>query len=295
MSMQILDIQGVEDQWEGTKGTLQFNRNWGDIVAKAQAQLHNNLNGPVAYMIDPTVILNAMIYHEIDSYEKLTPEIIASGKMEITPIDDIPCISGTPVWDRQRGEDIVLYRAFCKYLEMPGRNLLTVAQQLGVKPRTVEIISRIWSWKFRAKLYDMNEARMIEMSRGRLIVQMQNSHQKTARSLFKKCTDYLEQRIDELDPKDVINLMDKAVKLERLSLGLSPDKVSENEAGAPISINVNNNSNNTPSETMNEEITIENRNNKSEELSRILTVLQSVGGVQHIMDVPPENLEEVDD
>lgn len=57
---------------------------------------------------------------------------------------------------------------------------------------------------------------------------MENEHQKKARLLFNTAVTYLEEHIDKLDPKTATALLETAVKLERLSLGVSPDKpVSE--------------------------------------------------------------------
>jgi len=298
MSMvEVVDLYTLEQQWENTKKMVQQQNQWATIVSRAQAQLHNDLASPMIYLIDPMVIFSAMVYDKIETYEQMSADTYTMSKLKIEAVDDLPCYEGRPIWDRLNGENVVLYKAFARYRDMDVRDISKLAEIEGIKVRTLDILSRIWHWKLRVKLFDMNEERIIELNRHRLVRSMQNTHQETASKLFKKSTDYLLANINDMDPKDVIALMDKAVKLERLSLGLSPDKVGEGEA-TPLSINVHSNTNllgaGTPAQEIKKEITPENKNEITEEMAKVLAVINQVGGLSNVIDIPDEELEEVE-
>lgn len=104
------------------------------------------------------------------------------------------------------------------------RSLYIVAQRANVSRNVIKVISNMYHWAVRVKAFDIYRKAQIELHRSFEVERMEGTHAKAARVIFDRCMDYLEDNLEQLDPKTALSWLQTAVELERLSLGLSPDK-----------------------------------------------------------------------
>ena len=174
--------------------------------------------------------------------ERIPNAIMAQISVDLDFGEGFPTANGLPFWERLDGELLPYYTLFKIYrdvLPLYGRRSIhEVARRQQVSVRTVRAISRLYHWPQRAAAFDAYRALEIELMRTKAIQDMQSKHSTAANKLFNVAVDYLESAAKDLDPKAAISLAELAVRLERLSYGMSPDKpTSHDESGPRIQVN----------------------------------------------------------
>lgn len=136
-------------------------------------------------------------------------------------------------WERLPEETSRAYKAFCIYRDMgPSRSIQKVAQEWSSGGHTSRL--KEWSskshWTERATAYDeyLDEIRRSEQEDE--IREMAERHAREAQLLQDKAIEKLESlNIDEMKPQDVVKFYDIAVKIERLSRGVSTENIKREE------------------------------------------------------------------
>lgn len=192
-------------------------------VSSLQASLPVSSEGlPHAYINASTVLERGILQDE------LSKEAIDASVVQINFLEGFPTVDGLPLWERLEGEVIEYYDLYKCYRNMKDgkgtRSLASVAEFGHVPISHIHILAQVYHWSIRVKAYDTYRQVEFEAERQRFIKMMESKHRNAAEKLFDDCIGYMKDNIKALTPKDAIKWLEMAVKLERLSLGLDPDK-----------------------------------------------------------------------
>jgi len=251
-----------------------------------QALNHNDL--PLSY-IDPQAIVATGLVGEITANE------INAAIIPLDYLEGYPVISGLPFWEKLDGEVLYFYRLFKSFRNMKeetgSRSLHKVAELSGQEASVINSLARAYHWQSRVKAYDAYKNIQLDNIRRTNIEKMENKHHAAAETMFS----YIKTIIEEL----LINLKAKpektpeyqtqlrlwfreAVKLERLSLGLSIDKPSEiQEAMGSVITNYNINQPDNRQVNLN---TQKNTGIKTDKLESVLNVLSDAGVLSQLLE-----------
>lgn len=227
-----------------------------------QSALPNNQYGPTAYIKPDAINLN----EDIPSLEHIT--------QPIDYIDTFPIIDGLPFWERLDCEPFDYYDLFKDYRNDDQHSLKRIARKYELPNSFVHALSKIYHWQARAAQYDRYQANEFEKARNKAIVAMEGRHKKAAEELFDIVLTEIkkwkkENLLTTASLKELKDLLETAIKFERLSLGISPDKPITEEDVKPIRniININSTKNTQNQNTINLE------KPQPEEVSRLQQVL----------------------
>lgn len=140
-------------------------------------------------------------------------------------------------WERQPGESVRAYAAFCAYRDMPPgeRSLRALAARLGYEkaakagrvPSHIQRWSTRWRWVERARAWDDEQDRRAREEQIRAVREMRERHAREAVALQQKALARLKAMDpNELSPGDVLRYFIEAAKLERVSRG-EPETIQE--------------------------------------------------------------------
>jgi hypothetical protein len=149
------------------------------------------------------------------------------------------------LWDRLPGESPKAYRAFCVYRDLgPGRCLDQASRsyhqrqraeadgtQPGRQPRASGTIRRWaerWNWSVRAMAWDQELEQVKRKKQVEEVEEMAQRHAREALMLQNKAVERLRQlRPEELKPRETLDYLIEAAKLERLSRGEPTERLAE--------------------------------------------------------------------
>jgi hypothetical protein len=139
----------------------------------------------------------------------------------------------TPLrYERQPGETVKAYAAFCVYRDLgAGRGLRDACRRFYgesvAKRGQIEQWSKQWKWVERAKAWDDELDRVNREAQAKARKEMGERHAKVAVALQEKAIQRLKSmKPEELSSSDLIRYFVEAAKLERLSRG-EPDSIEE--------------------------------------------------------------------
>lgn len=152
--------------------------------------------------------------------------MLDSATIPLTYYEGFPVTpSGLPFWEKLTYEPKEAYNAFIDYLEMGGaRQLyLLVAYDLGELKDWFH--SFYWGYRVRSfDLFKLANAQKIKLQR---MLQTEDSHFMMAEKLIKGVMNHLntdnnlQSKIEELDLDKLVAVLDKLVKVQRISVGLA--------------------------------------------------------------------------
>jgi hypothetical protein len=148
-----------------------------------------------------------------------------AATLPITYHEGFPALEdGTPFWRKLVTEDSVAFEAFVQYLELGGARKRTDLQ--GYPQEAVTEWFHVNFWTYRVKAFELY--RVVDAQKTRLLrmLKTEDSHFVMAERLFKKIdtiTDGVdfEEALKKLEPEKLINILDKIVKIQRISVGLA--------------------------------------------------------------------------
>lgn len=200
-------------------------------------------NRPLGY-VDPERVLATGMLGDVQSFLNAPPEDVV---VPISYLEGFATIGGIPFWERLDGEPIPYYDVFKMYrdevllepikdnggLAKGGmRALHTLSSRSNLDLKTLNAMRETYSWSLRAKAFDDYREKQRSILKEREVRTMENKHAKAARQVFDTCLGYINDHAEELSPKTALSWFEAAVKLERLSYGLLPDKPGSVVAGA---------------------------------------------------------------
>lgn len=139
-------------------------------------------------------------------------------------------------WERLQREPDAAWGAFVYYRDTNPRNR-SIKKCVNALYGTLDAVSSWekysvkWRWRERVEAWDAEQDRVAREARLEAIRQMDDRHVSEARALQAKALERLRQ-IDpkELKPREVLNYLIEAAKLERLAMG-QPDQIVEQRQG----------------------------------------------------------------
>ena len=148
-------------------------------------------------------------------------------------------------WDQLPGESSKAYAAFGIFRDLGPRRSLNEASRVyyGQAPPAenttatgrrrkasgqVRLWAERWNWPARARLWDQELERVKRMKQLEAVDEMAERHAKEALMLQNKAVERLRQlRPEELKPRDTLDFLVEAAKLERLARGEPTERVAE--------------------------------------------------------------------
>jgi len=211
--------------------------------------LHTPDGSPLAYVDPPTIQEN---YYDLPP-EEAHPNDVHDALLPLTHHDGYPSTpNGTPFWERLENEPQEYYDLFRIYRDdtylkslqtaqtqnqNPGRypvhapeghrsrrTITAVADRTDTDRDVVKTLALLYHWYSRAAEYDKFNQKQLELRKQAEIAHMENTHRNAAQQIFNTAMEYFEEHKDELNPKTALELLQTAVELERLSLGMPKDK-----------------------------------------------------------------------
>ena len=86
-------------------------------------------------------------------------------------------------WEQQPGEPARAFHYFVAYREMGHNRMFSeVARQLNKHPNTIKMAAKKWNWKERARAWDREQDRLLQVARRAQIVEMCQRHATQAQS-----------------------------------------------------------------------------------------------------------------
>ena len=224
-------------RWDS--GTFAVQRKLGNFVQYLQVNLPTNGYGVPLKLINPVLVMPYVMEYEQTS--DLPDRVLDEATMEVVIDDGLPLVEGVPIWERFDGEPVEYYKVFKTYRELlylsGSRTIAKVAQMVDVAIAHLQTLSKTFHWQLRCKAYDLYKAQERERKRQFDIEKLEGKHYQAAEKLLEQSLTYFEQHPEQMNPKIALQMMQTAVKMGRLSLGLSPDKPGVGNEGSQITIN----------------------------------------------------------
>ena len=238
----------------------------------------NHLNQPSSF-INITELLrynDRLDFSNLD--ERLfLPVIIQEG---------IPTINAIPIWERIEGETTEVYELFKQYRMMKTLNKTRTMYNLSlitnVSVGHLETIRRLYNWDYRVQAFDAYTTAERQLMLEQYRVEIEGKHLQMANKLAQQAFEYFENNENMITPKVALQMLDWAVKLERISTGMNPETRGTINGAERIQLNVQNNiANNSdtppvPSNNGNK-TEVEKLSDDKDRLSTMINILNDIG------------------
>ncbi|TXH42032.1 MAG: hypothetical protein E6Q97_36445 [Desulfurellales bacterium] len=138
---------------------------------------------------------------------------------------------GNPVWAQMGHEPQESFEAFMYYLEMEGARSLNLMTAFPLSK--LNDWYYCYFWAARAKAHDMYRIAHHSRLREQRIFKTENSHYLEAERLFGQLSKLLNtlspDRWAEVDPPQLVSMLDRVAKLQRISAGLDAQKAGNTQ------------------------------------------------------------------
>ena len=202
------------------------------LIAQVQASFETS--GLPSRIVNPAII--ADIYPQVQTVDDFSDQLLEEASCPVETIDGYSCVNGNPIWERLGSERIDFYNVFKLYRDsryrllsdgtyiITNRTLAGLSRELKLPAGLLAYISKIHCWATRIKCYDVYMETKIQRQKAIEVAQVQSDHQRISKTLYQKASQYLEKNFDALQPKDVVDILELALKYSRISVGLQGDK-----------------------------------------------------------------------
>lgn len=216
-------------------------KNLGKWVELLQDTVPYGSEGPNA-LINVQKVAERGFLTDIESFLEQPMETYA---FKVDRYEGFPTIEGLPIWERLEGELVDHYNLFKHYRDQKEKSHLRmmhkVAEVMKIPVPTLSTLAKTYHWRIRSEAYDQYKETLWHQERAKMTKLMLSEHRRAAKDLFQTANTYLSNNLEKLDPKTATALLEAAVKLERMSLGLSPtapaEVVEERQNNQVIQIN----------------------------------------------------------
>lgn len=202
------------------------------ILSEKTKLLQNNVVvneiGMPLKLVNPQKLLETGLRNTDSELSENPPDVFeeieynAIGNSELI----IPHIDGIPIWENIPGESVENFSLFKIYRNMIRRSLYKLSQEVGIIPKKVNEIKNTYAWMIRIKAYDAYMDVNFKEEEKEIQRRVLGKHRELAGELTDLATSYLKNNIYILRPDVAVNLLDKAVAIERVSSNLN-----KNDAG----------------------------------------------------------------
>ena len=275
--------------WDET--SVDKNKKLASFVEHFQFKLPKNAYGTPLKILDPTVMIDSVF--AADSFDEIDDEVLDEAAYAIDTTLGYPCIEGVPIWERLPNEKSEYHQYLTTYINLKEvfgtRTLMELAKQVGILPKYLSIIAKMYHWTIRAKAFDMWRDIESDMLKEQQRKRMEKSHHNASEKLLNMALTYLESHPNQLNPKIAVQMIDLAVKVGRQTAGLS---TGGGRGSSETNININQANNNIPGVAQGN--TIEEKMKDTSKgfgyAESILHVLNASGALQP----PPEEIIDVE-
>lgn len=221
------------------EGAYAYQRKLGNFVQYFQVSLPTNAHGIPLKLIDPTVLMPYML--DCETTDDVPEDVLENATLTVDIEDAMPMIDNLPIWERLDGEKVEYYKYFKEYRESlyitGSRAISKIALQQNIVPKVLSTLAKVFHWQLRCKAYDQYKRYEGERKRMYEIEKLESKHSRAADTLLELSMGYMENHAEQLNPKIALQMLQTAVKMGRLSLGLNGDKPGSGEGGTSININ----------------------------------------------------------
>jgi hypothetical protein len=228
----------------------------------------NTIDWPIAY-IDASLVISG------NALESPQP---------IEYLEGYPTCNGIPLWERLENEPVELFKLFKAYRDMKTNQGIRSIQELSRLGNTSAAVClcalKLFHWNLRCGGYDLYQNILKQHMKVTLVEELQDEHRKEAKELRFVATKYLKENKELMSPKNAIDLLKLATELERLSVGLAPNKV-EGTMGMNLqpTVNITNNMGTAGAGNLSSG---KGGPANGDQLEAIITVLEKVGALNRI-------------
>lgn len=215
--------------WE-EQGIVSIQKKLADFVQQLQSMIELNREGIPLTLVDPTVIAECAPYAQ--STDDIPEEKYHSAMTQVDFEDGIPVVNGVPLWERLDGEKMEYYKIFKEYRDMkylsdaatPTRSMATLAEQLNIPGRLINILARIYHWALRVRCFDIFKEREIALKRRKQAEELEIKHAKYSNEMLENSLKWINEHPAAMNAKTAVQMIEIGLKYGRISLGLQGDK-----------------------------------------------------------------------
>ncbi len=231
-----------------------------------------------------------------NSFVNITELLIYNSDLNFNNIDErlfmpiiiqegIPTVNAIPIWERIEGEPTEAYEVFKHYrmLKMNNkpRTMYNLSLLTNIPVSHLETMRHLFNWNYRVQAFDayMSAERQLMLEQYR--VEVEGKHLKMANKLSETAFRYFEENESMITPKVALQMLDWAVKLERITTGLNPSERGVINGGERIQLNVQNNvtgaCDNTTTSVTTSKTEIEKVEEDQDRLATMVNILSEIG------------------
>lgn len=199
--------------------------------------------------------------------------------------EGIPTVSAIPIWERIEGEPTEAYEVFKQYRMMKTlnktRTMYNLSLVTNIPVSHLETMRHLFNWNYRVQAFDAYTAAERQLMLEQYRVDIEGKHLKIANKLAEQAFRYLEENESMITPKVALQMLDWAVKLERITTGLNPTERGTINGSERIQLNVqnniaNNSDSNSTSVTTNK-TEVEQTEEDQDRLVKMVNILSEIG------------------
>ena len=147
--------------------------------------------------------------------------------------------SGMPFWNQLDFESSEAYQAFINYIELGGARQLS--SLISYDLNDLQEWFHLHYWSYRVKAYDMFRVVNHHKMKLQRMLLVEDDHYEKARRIMKKLDDYVAtMEIDDenMTPDRAVAMLEKLVKIQRISVGLPAQGESKENPAPRMTVNV---------------------------------------------------------
>lgn len=266
-------------KWD--EGKFEFQRKLGNFVQYFQINLPTNAFGVPMQIIDPLLLAQNANLLECETTDDIPDSAVQQAVLKVDFEDGLPILEGTPIWERFDGEHVEYYKLFKEYREMlyntGSRAISKLAATHNISGRNINALSKVYHWQLRVRAYDAFKKMEYERRRRFEIEKLESKHAKAADSMLEQALTYLENHPEQLNPKVAVQMVQLAIKVGRLSVGLNAEKPGSGDSPSGTNININQTLGNGSVDTIVEEGQPGGQQTTAQDVSQLQSIL-------HILD-----------
>ena len=144
--------------------------------------------------------------------------------------------TGTPFWQQLDFEPRECYDMFIAYLELGGARQLS--SMIGYPLELLQECFNLYYWSYRVKAFDLYRVAHHQKKKLQRMLKTEEDHFEVAERMLGKLRTYLDAAIideESVTPEKAVNMLEKLVKIQRISVGL-PANGESKENNAPRSM-----------------------------------------------------------
>ncbi|MBQ8997731.1 MAG: hypothetical protein IJ086_03430 [Clostridium sp.] len=231
-----------------------------------------------------------------NSFVNITELLMCNSDLNFNNIDErlflpviiqegIPTVNSIPIWERIEGEPTEAYEVFKQYrmLKMNNkpRTMYNLSLLTNIPVAHLETMRHLFNWNYRVQAFDAYISAERQLMLEQYRVEIEGKHLKMANKLAEQAFSYFEENESMITPKVALQMLDWAVKLERITTGLNPAERGTINGSERIQLNVQNNvtsgGDNTSTSVTTNKTEVEQVEEDKDRLATMVNILSEIG------------------